>query len=287
LKDFKDTFFYTKTTSISRGKLLDWSRPKVMGILNVTPDSFFDGGVYNTIECALHKADEMILAGVDIIDIGGYSSRPQSIDISEAEELHRVIPVIKAIREKYPQSILSIDTFRAVVANEALEMGVNMVNDITGGMYDVNMFDIVAKYKAIYCMMHMKGTPQTMLLQTDYSNLFVDILDFFNQQIIKARAKGILDILIDPGFGFAKTESQNYQLLKHVDIFKVLELPILIGVSRKSMIYKPLEIASSNALNGSTVLHTFALQKGAMIFRVHDVHEMKEAITLVNKVELI
>jgi dihydropteroate synthase len=284
LKDVKDTFFYTKTTSFTQGKLLDWAQPKVMGILNVTPDSFFDGSMYNTIEQALCKVDEMILAGVDIIDIGGYSSRPQSIDVSEEEELSRVIPVIKAIRQKYPESILSIDTFRAVVADRALENGINIVNDITGGMYDENMFEVVAKHKAIYCMMHMKGTPQTMLSETDYGNLFVDILDFFNQQIAKAQVKGVKDILIDPGFGFAKTESQNYQLLKHVDVFKVLELPILIGVSRKSMVYKPLEISSSNALNGSTVLHTFALQKGATIFRVHDVHEMKEAITLINKV---
>ncbi len=254
-----------------------------MGILNVTPDSFYDGGVNNTFERALSKVDEMVKAGVDIIDIGGYSSRAQAIDVSEEEEINRVIPVIKAIREKYPECILSIDTFRAAVADKALENGVHIVNDISGGMQDENMFDVVAKHKAVYCMMHMKGTPQTMVSQAEYSNLFLEIIDFFNKQIAKARAKGVIDILIDPGFGFAKTEIQNYQLLKYLDVFKVLELPILIGISRKSMVYKPLQIKSTEALNGSTVIHTIALQKGATIIRVHDVQEIKEVIKLINK----
>lgn len=281
MKDFKDTFFYRKTTSSSRGKLIDWTKPTVMGIINVTPDSFFDGGVNNSVEAALEKVANMVAAGVDIIDIGGYSSRPQAIDISEEEEIARIMPVIHAVRQKYPLLILSVDTFRAVVAQKALEGGVDMVNDITGGVYDEKMFDVVAENNAIYCMMHMRGTPQTMTQQTDYKDLISDILVFFIVQLKKARDKGIRDIILDPGFGFAKTQSQNYQLLKELDVFKIFELPVLIGVSRKSMVYKPLKINASEALNGSTVLHTIALQKGACIFRVHDVAEVKEAITLV------
>lgn len=280
MKDFKDTFFYRKTTSSSRGKLIDWTKPTVMGIINVTPDSFFDGGVNNSVEAALAKVADMVAAGVDIIDVGGYSSRPQAIDISEEEEIARIIPVINAVRQRYPSLLLSVDTFRAVVAQKALEGGVDIVNDITGGMYDDAMFDVVAKNNAIYCMMHMRGTPQTMTQQTDYKDLISDIIDFFGEQLKKARDKGIKDIILDPGFGFAKTEEQNYKLLKELDVFKIFELPVLIGVSRKSMIYKPLKINASKALNGSTVLHTIALQKGARIFRVHDVAEIKEAIAL-------
>lgn len=280
MKDFKDTFFYRKTTSSSRGKLIDWTKPTVMGIINVTPDSFFDGGVNNSVEAALEKVADMIAAGVDIIDIGGYSSRPQAIDISEEEEIARIMPVIQAVRQQYPLLLLSVDTFRAHVAQKALEGGVDIVNDITGGIYDETMFDVVAENNAIYCMMHMRGTPQTMTQQTDYKDLISDILDFFVEQLQKARDKGIKDIILDPGFGFAKTEQQNYQLLKELDVFKIFELPVLIGVSRKSMIYKPLNINASEALNGSTVLHTIALQKGARIFRVHDVAEIKEAIAL-------
>lgn len=281
MKDFKDTFFYRKTTSTSRGKLIDWTKPTVMGILNVTPDSFFDGGKNNSVEAALEKVSGMVAAGADIIDIGGYSSRPQAIDISEEEEISRIMPVIYAVRQQYPLLVLSVDTFRAAVAQKALEGGVDIVNDITGGIYDADMFDVVAKNNAIYCMMHMRGTPQTMVQQTDYKDLISDILIFFIEQIKKARDKGIKDIILDPGFGFAKTEQQNYQLLKELDVFKIFELPVLIGVSRKSMIYKPLKINASEALNGSTVLHTIALQKGACIFRVHDVNEVKEAIALV------
>jgi len=280
LKDFKDTFFYTKTTSSSRGKLIDWSKPTVMGIINVTPDSFFDGGVNNSVEAALSKAAEMVAAGVDIIDIGGYSSRPQAIDISAEEEISRIIPVINALRKQYPSLVLSADTFRADVAQKAIESGVDMVNDITGGVFDEAMFDVVAKNDVIYCMMHMRGTPQTMMQQTDYKDFISDIIQFFIEQIKKARDKGIKDIILDPGFGFAKTEEQNYYLLKELDVFKIFELPVLIGVSRKSMIYKPLKITASEALNGSTVLHTIALQRGARIFRVHDVAEAKEAFEL-------
>ncbi|WP_245553856.1 dihydropteroate synthase [Cytophaga aurantiaca] len=281
MKDFKDTFFYRKTTSSSRGKLIDWSKPTVMGIINVTPDSFFDGGVNNSVAAALDKASQMVAAGVDIIDIGGYSSRPQAIDISEEEEIARIVPVINAIKQQHPSVLLSVDTFRAAVAQKAIENGIDIVNDITGGVLDADMFDVVAKGNVIYCMMHMRGTPQTMTQQTDYQNLVSEIMQFFIEQLKKARDKGIKDILLDPGFGFAKTQEQNYQLLKELDVFKIFELPLLIGVSRKSMIYKTLNTSAAAALNGSTVLHTIALQKGAHIFRVHDVEEVKEVFELV------
>lgn len=283
MKDFKDTFFYPKTTSSSRGKLIDWSKPAVMGIINVTPDSFFDGGVNNSVEAALKKAAEMVDAGVDIIDIGGYSSRPQAIDISEEEEIARIIPVINAIRQQYPSVLLSVDTFRAAVAQKAIESGIDMVNDITGGVFDATMFDVVAKGNVMYCMMHMRGMPQTMTQQTEYQNLISEIIQFFTEQLKKARDKGIKDIILDPGFGFAKTEEQNYLLLKELGVFKIFGLPVLIGVSRKSMIYKPLKLTAPEALNGTTILHTIALQKGARIFRVHDVGEVKEVFELVKK----
>lgn len=280
MKDFKDTFFYTKKASSARGKLIDWSNPMVMGIINATPDSFFDGGKNNTVEKALNKADEMILAGADIIDIGGYSSRPDATDITIEEEIARIEPVIKAIREKYSSIVLSIDTFRSAVAQKAIDCGADMVNDISGGVADPQMFDVVAKAKVPYCMMHMKGTPQDMLHQTDYTDLIQDMLQFFITQIALARAKGVRDIIIDPGFGFAKTQAQNFELLKKISVFKIFELPILIGISRKSMIYKTLQTEPDKALNGTSILHTIALQNGADIFRVHDVSEIKQVFTL-------
>jgi len=252
----------------------------VMGIINATPDSFFDGGKNNTVEKALNKADEMILAGADIIDIGGYSSRPDATDITIEEEIARIEPVIKAIREKYSSIVLSIDTFRSAVAQKAIDCGADMVNDISGGVADPQMFDVVAKAKVPYCMMHMKGTPQDMLHQTDYTDLIQDMLQFFITQIALARAKGVRDIIIDPGFGFAKTQAQNFELLKKISVFKIFELPILIGISRKSMIYKTLQTEPDKALNGTSILHTIALQNGADIFRVHDVSEIKQVFTL-------
>lgn len=280
MKDFKDTFFYTKKASSARGKLIDWSNPIVMGIINATPDSFFDGGENDTVEKALNKADQLILAGADIIDVGGYSSRPDATDISIEEEISRIEPVIKAIRQKYPSILLSIDTFRSAVAQKAIDCGVDMVNDISGGVADPQMFDVVAEAQVPYCMMHMKGTPQNMIHQTNYTDLIQDILQFFITQISLARAKGVRDIIIDPGFGFAKTQAQNFELLKKISVFKILELPILIGISRKSMIYKTLKTGPDNALNGTSILHTIALQNGANIFRVHDVSEVKQVFEL-------
>jgi dihydropteroate synthase len=279
-KDFKDTFFYRKKTSSARGKLIDWSKPMVMGILNVTPDSFFDGGQNNTVEVAFLKAEKMILAGVDIIDIGGYSSRPNAIDIAIEEEISRIEPVIRKIRHVYPSILLSVDTFRSQVAEVAIECGVDIINDITGGSFDKRMFEIVAKAQVVYCMMHMRGTPQTMMNHTNYDDVALEVIDFLAKQIKQARDIGVRDIIIDPGFGFAKTQSQNFELLKKINLLRIFEVPILVGVSRKSMIYKTLHTDSSKALNGSTVLHTIALQNGATILRVHDVKEVKEIIAL-------
>ena len=252
----------------------------VMAILNITPDSFFDGGQHDSIEKALAKADEMILAGADIIDIGGYSSRPNAIDISTEEEIARVEPVICAIRKKYPDILLSIDTFRAAVAQRAIDCGVDIVNDISGGKADPQMFDVVAKAQVPYCMMHMKGTPQNMLQQTTYKDLIGDIIQFFVEQITLARKKGVRDIILDPGLGFAKTRAQNFELLHKLPVFNLFELPVLVGLSRKSMIYKTLEIEPEQALNGTTALHTVALLNGANILRVHDVIEAKQVIAL-------
>ncbi len=279
-KDFKDTFFYRKKTSSARGKLIDWTKPMVMGILNITPDSFFDGGKNDTVEAAFTKAEEMILAGVDIIDIGGYSSRPHAIDISIEEEISRIDPVIRKIRQAYPSILLSVDTFRSEVARVAIESGVDMVNDITGGIYDERIFEIVAKAQVVYCLMHMRGTPQTMMNQTNYADVALEVVDFLAKQIKRARDIGVRDIIIDPGFGFAKTQDQNFELFKQLNLLRILELPILVGVSRKSMIYKTLETDATQALNGTTVLHTIALQNGATILRVHDVKEVKEIIAL-------
>lgn len=283
MKDFKDTFFYTKKTCSARGKLIDLSTPRVMGILNVTPDSFYDGGRNNTQAAAVQKVQEMIAAGAYMIDIGGYSSRPHAADISVAEEISRVEPVIKAVREAFPQAILSIDTFRAEVAQKAVEAGVDLINDITGGKADPEIFRVAAEAKIPYCMMHMKGTPQTMLAETNYKHLVLDIIDFFVQQIQLAKQKGLGDIILDPGFGFAKTATQSFELLHHLDAFKVFNLPVLVGISRKSMIYKTLGIKPEDALNGTTALHVLALQKGADILRVHDVREALEVISLVKK----
>ncbi|ABG60463.1 Dihydropteroate synthase [Cytophaga hutchinsonii ATCC 33406] len=280
MKDFKDTFFYTKKTCSARGKLIDVSTPRVMGILNITPDSFYDGGTNNTQETALQKVREMLQAGADMIDIGGYSSRPNAEDISITEEIMRVEPVIKAIRNEFPLVWLSIDTFRSEVARKAIEAGVDIINDISGGKADPEIFQVAAQAQVPYCMMHMKGTPQTMLRETAYEDITLDIIGFFEKQIQLAREKGVKDIILDPGFGFAKTAVQNFELLRRMDALKVFNLPILAGVSRKSMIYKTLGVKPQEALNGTTALHVLALQKGAGILRVHDVTEAREVITL-------
>jgi dihydropteroate synthase len=267
-----------------QGKLLDLTVPKVMGILNVTPDSFFDGGKYPSLPAVLQQVESMLESGANYIDIGGYSSKPNVSEITEAEELQRVLPVVKAIRNSFPSAILSVDTFRSAVAKAALDEGVGMVNDISAGA-DANMFSVVGSFQVPYILMHMRGTPQTMSTLTQYENLLHDLIYYFAEKIQQVKAAGIPDYLIDPGFGFAKTTEQNFELLQHLEQFQVLDTPLLAGISRKSMIYKTLHTSPEYALNGTTFLHSVALSKGAKILRVHDVKEAVECVTLFQKLQ--
>lgn len=264
------------------GKLVDLSTPKVMGILNVTPNSFYDGGFYPDEKSILHHTEKMLKEGATFIDIGGYSSKPNAETVSETEELKRVIPAIKTIVKHYPEVLLSIDTYRSKVAFESIENGACIVNDISAGMLDEAMMPTVAKLQVPYIMMHMKGNPQTMQQNTDYENLVTDILYYFSERVAKARSLSINDLIIDCGFGFAKTVEQNFELLNKMELFQILELPILTGISRKSMVYKTLHTTPNEALNGTTVLNTIALTKGASILRVHDVKEAVECVQLFN-----
>jgi dihydropteroate synthase len=265
-----------------KGTLVNLKEPKVMGILNVTPDSFFDGGFYQNEKAILEQAKRMIDEGADFIDIGGYSSRPGAADVSEKEELNRVLPVCEMLTREFPMVPLSIDTFRSHVAGACIEAGAAIVNDIYAGQKDTNMLSVVAEAQTPYVMMHMQGTPRTMQIKPDYKNIVNEILFFFSERIARAKSFGINDIILDPGFGFGKTKYHNYELLSKLDAFHINELPVLIGVSRKSMIYKTLDITPEESLNGTSVLHAFALQKGIHILRVHDVKEAKECITLYN-----
>ncbi|WP_291869287.1 dihydropteroate synthase [Maribacter sp.] len=262
--------------------LVDLNTPKVMGILNVTPDSFFDGGVYKKIENSIAQVGKMLTEGASFIDIGAYSSRPGAKEVSEEEELQRILPVIKAIRKEFPESILSVDTFRSAVAKACVEEGAAMVNDISGGQLDANMFTTVAQLKVPYILMHMRGTPQNMQQNTEYKDLTQDIIYYFSEQIYNARLAGVNDIILDPGFGFSKTVSQNFELLNQLELLQNIEVPILTGLSRKSMIYKTLETDAKNALNGTTALNMVCLEKGANILRVHDVKEAMECVHLFN-----
>jgi len=264
-----------------KGHLIDLSSPKVMGILNITPDSFYDGGKHNSEKAIIKHVKQMLLEGATFIDIGAYSSKPGADFVSEDEELARILPIITRVLKEFPEALLSIDTFRSRVAKECIQMGAALINDISAGKLDDTMLNTVADLHAPYIMMHMRGTPQTMQKQTVYNNLVKDILFYFSERIAAARQLGIVDMIIDPGFGFAKTLEQNFELLNQLELFNMLELPLLVGVSRKSMIYKTLQNSASQALNGTTALNTIALQKGANILRVHDVKEAIETIKLV------
>ena len=263
-----------------KGNLIDLSQPKIMGILNITPDSFFDGGKHKDEKAVLKQVERMLTEGATFIDIGAYSSRPGADPVSEEEELQRILPIVNLLVKEFKDIIISIDTFRSRIASKCLENGAALINDISAGLLDKNMLSTVAKYKVPYIMMHMKSTPQTMQRETNYENLITDIQFYFSQRIAKARNLGIHDLIIDPGFGFAKTLEQNYELLKHLEVFQNMNIPLLAGLSRKSMIYKALETNAQNALNGTTALHMISLQKGAKILRVHDVKEALECITL-------
>ena len=265
------------------GNLIDLSIPKVMGILNVTPNSFYDGGKHREINSIIHQVDKMLSEGADFIDIGAYSSKPSAEFVTETDEINRLVHVIKELVNTFPNIILSVDTFRAEVARVAVDNGVAIVNDISAGLLDKNMLETVADLKVPYIMMHMRGNPQTMQSLTEYDDIVKEMIFYFSERIEKARSFGISDIIIDPGFGFAKTVEQNYEILQKMELFSFLELPLLAGVSRKSMIYKVLENSPEEALNGTSVLNTIALQKGAKILRVHDVKEAVECIKLVNK----
>ncbi len=267
------------------GTLIDLSQPKVMGIVNVTPNSFYDGGKHTEINTIIRQIDKMLTEGAAIIDIGAYSSKPSAEFVSEQEETNRLKMVVKEVIDTFPNSILSVDTFRAEVARVSVDNGVAIVNDISAGLLDENMLPTVADLKVPYIMMHMRGNPQTMQSLTNYDDILKEMIFYFSERIAKARSFGISDIIIDPGFGFAKTVEQNYEVLQKMELLSILELPLLVGVSRKSMIYKVLENSPENALNGTSVLNTVALQKGAKILRVHDVKEAVECIKIVNKLK--
>lgn len=266
-----------------KGQLIDLASPKVMGILNVTPNSFFDGGEYKTESVILSQVGKMLTDGATFIDVGAYSSKPSAEFVSEKEELNRIVHVVNLILEKFPDSLISIDTFRSEVAKVCLENGAAIINDISAGNLDDKMLETIAKYNVPYIMMHMRGTPQTMQTMTNYDNIIKEMLFYFSQRIAEARSLGINDLIIDPGFGFAKTLEQNYEVLQKLELFEMLELPLLVGFSRKSMIYKTLHSTAEEALNGTSVLNTIALTKGAKILRVHDVKEAMECVTLLNK----
>ena len=264
------------------GKLVDLSTPKIMGILNVTPDSFYDGGVHNSDKKILKHVEKMLNDGAVFIDIGAYSSRPNGKNIDENEELNRVVPALELVNNKFPETIISIDTFRSKVAETCLNSGASIINDISAGEMDKKMMKIVGKYKVPYIMMHMKGNPQNMISRTNYDDMLKEIIKYFSKKINQALSYKINDMIIDPGFGFAKDLRQNYNLLSNMDLLKILDKPIMVGISRKSMIYKSLKTSAKESLNGTTVLNTVSLIKGASILRVHDVKEASECIKLIS-----
>ncbi|HAF78302.1 MAG TPA: dihydropteroate synthase [Maribacter sp.] len=262
------------------GKLISLERPKIMGILNVTPDSFFDGGKYKDEASVLNQVDKMLNEGATFIDVGAYSSRPGAKEVGEDTELKRITPIVSLIINKFPDVILSIDTFRSNVAKACIENGAAIVNDISAGLHDNNMLSTVAKLNVPYIMMHMRGTPKNMQQQTDYKDILKEVLFYFSERLSAAKALGVKDIIIDPGFGFAKNLEQNFELLKQMEVMSIIEHPLLAGISRKSMIYKTLDVTADQALNGTTALHMACLQKGTKILRVHDVKEAVECTKL-------
>lgn len=267
------------------GELLDFSTPLVMGILNVTPDSFYSGSRKQSEEEIVGRVRQILEEGGKIVDIGGQSTTPTSTLIPAKEELKRLEPTLRLVRKEFPNTILSIDTFYSEVARPAVEKyGVNIINDISGGQIDDNMFETVARLNVPYILMHMRGTPQTMQQHTHYDNFIQDILYYFSEKISKLNLLGVNDIIIDPGFGFSKTTDQNYQLMAYLKYFNIFDVPILVGISRKSMIYKLLECTPQESLNGTSALNTFALLSGANILRVHDVKEAVECVKIVGKI---
>ena len=274
-------FFEPKQSLNIKGKLIDLSSPKVMGILNITPDSFYSNSRTKSIDEALTKAAQFLNEGATFIDIGGYSSRPGAKDISTSEEVDRLVPVVESLVKAFPEAVISIDTFRAKVAAETISAGAHIINDIAAGDMDEQMFETVAKLQVPYMMMHMKGTPQNMQQNPVYDNVLLEVIDYLAKKVAALKALHVHDVIIDPGFGFGKTIEHNYELLNLLEAFKIFKLPILVGFSRKGMIYKTLGTSAAEALNGTSVLNTIALQKGAGILRVHDVKEAVECVRLV------
>lgn len=268
-----------------KGNLIDFTIPKVMGILNVTPDSFFDGGKYKDEQAILSQTAKMLADGATFIDVGAYSSKPGAKQVSEVEELARIIPVIKLLVRTFPEIIISVDTFRSEVAKQSVQAGAALINDISGGVLDAKMFETVAKLQVPYIMMHMQGTPQNMQLNPVYTDIVKEVILFFATQLAKLRALKVNDVIIDVGFGFGKTTAHNYELLQKLSLFESLEVPILTGISRKSMLYKLLDILPADALNATTVANTIALLNGTNILRVHDVKQAVEAVKIVKQVQ--
>jgi dihydropteroate synthase len=280
---FKDTLFSGKQTINCRGTVIDISRPKIMGILNITPDSFYDGGRYISDESIRDHIGQMVSEGADIIDVGGYSSRPGASRISVEQEKKRIKKALEIIRSEFPGLIVSIDTFRSEIASFAVnEFGVSIINDISSGSLDDNMLSTAGRLKVPYIMMHMQGTPDNMQTSPQYGDITKEVIAYFADRVAKAKQCGITDIIVDPGFGFGKTIDHNFTLLRELKLFEVLECPIAVGISHKSMVYKPLGLAPDDALNGTTVLHTIALLNGAAILRVHDVKEALQTVKLLD-----
>ncbi len=266
-----------------KGNLIDLSSPKVMGILNITPDSFFDGGKYESKKEVLQQVDKMLNEGATFIDVGAYSSRPGAKHISEEDELQRIVPIIELLTKEFPEILISIDTFRSKVAEETVLAGGAIINDISGGTIDANMFATIAKLQVPYIIMHMQGTPQNMQTNPQYDDVVKEVISFFAAQLFKLKEEKVNDVIIDVGFGFGKTIAHNFELLKKLELFKSLDTPILTGVSRKSMLYKTIDCSAKEALNATTVANTVALMNGTHILRVHDVKEAVEAVTIFNQ----
>lgn len=281
----KDTFFYKKKSLNCNGRLLFLDQPIVMGILNLTPDSFFDGGSYQNEKQLLAKAEQFLSEGATILDLGAYSSKPNANHINEVEELDRLLPAINSIVRQFPKVILSVDTFRSNVAKQAVKHGAAIINDISSGDIDPEMFETIAQLNVPYIMMHMQGTPQNMQSKPNYRNITAEISKYFSAKINKLNKLGVNDIVLDPGFGFGKTTNHNYELFSKMDQLTLFEKPLLVGISRKSMIYKLLETDPENALNGTSALHSVALLKGADILRVHDVKKAIEVVKIVQQLK--
>jgi len=279
----QDNFFNPKQTINCRGKIINLSSPVVMGIINLTPDSFYDGDKYKSNWDIIKQAEKLLHEGATILDLGAASTRPGAKIISSEEETKRLLPAMEAILKNFPSAFISVDTYNSATAVNAIENGAHIINDISAGNFDPNMFETIAQYNVPYIMMHIKGTPENMQKNPVYIDLVEEIAIYFKDKTEKLRQAGVKDIIIDPGFGFGKTVEHNYELLNKLEYFKIFELPIMVGLSRKSMINKVLDISPNEALNGTTALNTIALQKGANILRVHDVKQAVETIKLIKK----